>query len=76
MLGISETHFKTILPKLNAAGFPREDPITGRRDKRAIDLWLDRRNGIPSTFSTESGDDDNGLGDRLDRWAESGCGIS
>ncbi len=71
LLGISESTFKTILPDLERAGFPKQDSLTGRRDKKAIDLWLDRRAGIASPLAVDQGDDGD-LGARLDQWVKSG----
>lgn len=45
-LGLSQTDFFRKRAAMEAAGFPRPDPITRRYDRRAIDAWLDRRSGL------------------------------
>lgn len=40
-LGYSAADFARQLPRLTAAGLPEPDNITGRRDRRKIDKWLD-----------------------------------
>lgn len=45
-LGIGESRFRQLKPQLEREGFPKPDSITGRYDRRAIDLWLDQRSGI------------------------------
>ena len=59
-LGLGQTGFNRLLPRLEAEGFPRPDPLTGRRDWKAIDAWLDERSGL----TTESSD--SGLSQRLE----------
>ncbi len=54
------TEFSRKLPQLEAEGFPKPDPVTGRRDRNAIDAWLDARSGL-------SGENyDSGLSQRLE----------
>ena len=45
-LGLGMTEFTRLLPKLEAEGFPRPDPLTGRRDFKAIVTWWDHRSGL------------------------------
>ncbi len=54
-LGLGMTEFTRLLPRLNAEGFPKEDPLTGRRDWKAIENWMDLRAGLAEDGS------DNGL---------------
>ena len=59
-IGLGMTEFSRKLPQLEAEGFPKPDPVTGRRDRKAIDAWLDARSGLIG----ESYDD--GLSQRLE----------
>jgi hypothetical protein len=45
-LGLGQTEFKRLLPKLEAEGFPKRDRLTGRRDWKAIEHWWDQRSGL------------------------------
>ena len=45
-LGLGQTEFNRLLPTLEAEGFPRPDPLTGRRDWKAIETWWDHRSGL------------------------------
>ena len=54
-LGLGMTEFTRLLPRLEAEGFPRPDRVTGRRDWKAIENWMDVRAGL-----AEDGGD-NGL---------------
>ena len=45
-IGLGMTEFSRKLPQLEAEGFPKPDPVTGRRDRKAIDAWLDARSGL------------------------------
>ena len=54
-LGLGTTEYTRLLPKLEAEGFPRRDPLTGRRDWKAIEHWMDHRSGLAEDGS------DNGL---------------
>lgn len=45
-LGIGAPRFSAIKTMLEKNGFPRLDTLLGRRDRRAIDLWLDARAGL------------------------------
>ncbi len=45
-LGLGTTEFNRLLPRLEAAGFPNPDPLTGRRDWKAIENWMDVRAGL------------------------------
>ncbi len=59
-LGLGTTQFRKLLPRLEADGFPKPDPLTGRRDLKAIEVWWDRRSGLAAD------DRDGGLMQRLD----------
>ena len=59
-LGLGMTEFSRKLPQLEAEGFPKPDPVTGRRDRKAIDAWLDARSGLTGESY------DGGLGQRLE----------
>ena len=50
-LGLGPTEFSRILPDLEAEGFPKQDPLTGRRDFKAIEAWMDTRSGVASQTS-------------------------
>ena len=54
-LGLGQTEFNRLLPRLEAEGFPKPDKLTGRRDRKAIENWMDVRAGL-----AEDGND-NGL---------------
>jgi len=45
-LGCAESTFFAKRATLEASGFPQKNRLTGRWDKKAIDLWLDRISGI------------------------------
>lgn len=45
-LGLGPTEFSRLLPRLEAEGFPKPDPLTGRRDWKAIEMWWDSRSGL------------------------------
>ncbi len=54
-IGLGMTEFNRLLPRLEAAGYPKIDPLTGRRDRKAIENWMDVRAGLDQDGS------DNGL---------------
>ena len=54
-MGLGGSAFKDLLPKLYAAGFPQPDGLTGRRDWKAIEVWMDERSGL------QCGTGDSGL---------------
>ncbi len=45
-LGLGMTEFTRLLPRLEAEGFPKPDRVTGRRDWKAIENWMDMRAGL------------------------------
>jgi hypothetical protein len=45
-LGLGPTEFSRLLPRLEAEGFPKPDPLIGRRDGKAIEVWWDHRSGL------------------------------
>ena len=45
-LGLGMTEFTRLLPRLEAEGFPKPDSLTGRRDWKAIESWMDVRAGL------------------------------
>ena len=45
-LGRSPTWFAEHRIELEAAGFPPKLPLIGTRDRKAIDVWLDRQGGL------------------------------
>lgn len=49
-LGICENTFRAKRHDLECSGFPPQDPITHKWDGKAIELWMDKRNGIVSNF--------------------------
>ena len=55
VLGLGMTEYTRLLPRLEAEGFPKLDPLTGRRDFKAIENWMDVRAGLAQDGS------DNGL---------------
>ena len=55
ILGLGMTEYTRLLPRLEAEGFPKVDPLTGRRDWKAIENWMDVRAGLAQDGS------DNGL---------------
>ena len=55
VIGLGMTEYTRLLPRLEAEGFPKRDPLTGRRDWRAIESWMDVRAGLAQDGS------DNGL---------------
>ncbi len=59
-IGLGMTEFSRKLPQLEAEGFPKPDPVTGRRDRKAIDAWMDARSGLVGEVY------DGGLGQRLE----------
>ncbi len=59
-IGLGQSEFSRVLPQLEAEGFPKPDPVTGRRDRKAIDAWLDARSGLAGESY------DGGLGQRLE----------
>ena len=54
-LGLAMPAYTRLLPRLEAEGYPRIDPLTGRRDWKAIENWMDARAGLAQDGS------DNGL---------------
>ncbi len=54
-LGLGGSEFNRLLPRLEAEGFPKPDRLTGRRDWKAIENWMDVRAGLAEDGS------DNGL---------------
>ncbi len=54
-IGLGTTEFTRLLPRLEAEGFPKPDSLTGRRDWKAIENWMDLRAGLAEDGS------DNGL---------------
>jgi hypothetical protein len=52
-LGLGQTEFIRLLPKLEAEGFPKPDPLTSRRDWKAIELWWDSRSGLAQDGSDQ-----------------------
>ena len=65
-LGLTETALSEKLDELAAAGFPFPDPLTGRYDVKAIDLWLDCRSGIAESVGALGADNDHK--GRLAKW--------
>ena len=59
-IGLGESEFSRVLPQLEAEGFPKPDPVTGRRDRKAVDIWMDARSGLVGESY------DGGLGQRLE----------
>ena len=59
-LGLGATEFSRRLPELEAAGFPKPDRLTGRRDFKAIEEWWDKRSGLAGASGAE------GLAQRLE----------
>ncbi len=55
VIGLGMTEYTRLLPMLEAAGYPKIDPLTGRRDRKAIENWMDVRAGLAQDGS------DNGL---------------
>jgi hypothetical protein len=51
-LGISEATFHAQAAAYDRAGFPKPNAITGRYDRRAIDLWLDAQSGLRDDANT------------------------
>ncbi|MEO1065429.1 MAG: helix-turn-helix domain-containing protein [Actinomycetota bacterium] len=45
LLGRSRSWFYAHRDRLEAAGFPKPNRITGRWDRRAVDRWCDRFGG-------------------------------
>jgi len=43
LLGVSDEKWRQLKPRLEAAGFPGRDPITGLYDLKAVQGWMDRR---------------------------------
>ncbi len=54
-LVLGTTEFYRLLPRLEAEGFPKPDRLTGRRDWKAIENWMDVRAGLAQEGA------DNGL---------------
>ncbi len=54
-IGLGPSKFSDLLPRLEAEGFPKPDSLTGRRDFKAIENWMDVRAGLAEDGS------DNGL---------------
>ncbi len=46
VIGLGMTEYTRLLPRLEAEGFPKRDPLTGRRDWKAIENWMDVRAGL------------------------------
>ena len=63
VLGLGMTEYTRLLPRLEAEGFPRIDPLTGRRDCKAIENWMDVRAGLAQDGS------DNGLLARIEEFS-------
>ncbi len=59
-IGLGQSEFSRVLPQLEAEGFPKPDPVTGRRDRKAVDIWMDARSGLAGESY------DGGLGQRLE----------
>lgn len=51
-LGRSEDWLRRNANRLEAAGFPRPDPITGHRIKRDVDAWIERRRELSDSAPT------------------------
>lgn len=53
-LGVSGAWFSVEQNRnaLYRAGLPRPDPITGKTDKKAVELYMDQRSGIIETSDT------------------------
>ena len=45
-LGVAEAELKAKTPELEAAGFPKPDPILGTYCLEAVDRWIDDRAGL------------------------------
>ena len=45
-LGLGMTEFTRLLSRLEGEGFPKPDALTGRRDWKAIESWMDARAGL------------------------------
>ena len=61
-LGLGITEFNRLLPRLEAQGFPKPDNLTGRRDWKAIENWMDVRAGLAQDGS------DNGLMTKIEEF--------
>ena len=46
VIGLGMTEFTRLLPRLEADGFPKRDSLTGRRDHKAIEHYMDVRAGL------------------------------
>ena len=64
-IGRSEFSFHSRRAALESQGFPRIDPLTGGRDLRAIDAWLDRRSGLREPRDAQISDVSNLIRRRL-----------
>jgi len=62
VIGLGMTEYTRLLPRLEAEGFPKIDPLTGRRDCKAIENWMDVRAGLAQDGS------DNGLMARIEEF--------
>ncbi len=56
------TEYIRLLPRLEAEGFPKPDPLTGKRNVKAIEHWMDVRAGL-----VQDGND-NGLMARIEEF--------
>ena len=62
VIGLGMTEYTRLLPRLEAEGFPKQDPLTGRRDRKAIENWMDVRAGLAQDGS------DNGLLSKIEEF--------
>lgn len=68
VLGLGMTEYTRLLPRLETEGFPKRDPLTGRRDFKAIENWMDVRAGLTQDGSDHGQGFDDGLGQRLEEF--------
>ncbi|MCZ6496439.1 MAG: hypothetical protein O6924_09695, partial [Alphaproteobacteria bacterium] len=62
VIGLGMTEYTRLLPRLEAEGFPKPDPLTGKRNVKAIEHWMDVRAGL-----VQDGND-NGLMARIEEF--------
>ena len=69
-LNMSPNTFRKLLPELLAAGFPPFDELLQGYDRDAIEHWLDRRAGLPSTGGRAAGRDGDPVAAAITRDAD------
>ena len=52
LVGVGRDKFGALAKAWEKSGFPKRDPVVGKRYWPACRAWLDRRNGLATTAAT------------------------